>query len=88
MELARILTIIGASAFGFVIFVLAIITVYKGLYKRVGPNEVLVISGGRGETITDDMGERRRIGVLSNGPFWVVDATQSGEPRLKRWLSG
>lgn len=50
------------AAVGIVGLGLFIIVIYSKLYRKVGPNEVLVISGGRGETITDEDGERRRLG--------------------------
>ncbi len=80
-ELPKYLTMIAGVSIGVVAFFLAIVTVYKGLYKRVGPNEVLVISGGKGETITDDMGERRRIGfrIVKGGGSLVNPLTERVE---------
>jgi len=56
------LMVLGYSALGLVGLLLFIVLVYSKLYRKVGPNEVLVISGGRGETVTDDSGDRRRLG--------------------------
>jgi flotillin len=64
-----ILGIVVAAA---LVFITATITVYKSLYKKVGPNEVLIISGGHGQVITDDKGERTRLGfriVKGGGSF-------------------
>ncbi len=54
------LLLVGAGAFVFLVVVYIII--YSSLYRRVGPNEVLIISGGSGEVVQDDRGERKRLG--------------------------
>ncbi|MGC8669322.1 MAG: flotillin family protein [Chthonomonadales bacterium] len=54
--------VIGWVALGIVAFILALIGIYRSLYRKVGPNEVLVISGGKGEWVVDENGERRRLG--------------------------
>ncbi len=54
--------LIGTGALLVVLLLLTLVTIYSKLYRKVGPNEVLVISGGKGETITDDNGERHRLG--------------------------
>src|SRR5262249_51827761 len=64
-----------------IIFAFALVTLYKSLYKRVGPNEVLVISGGKGEFITDDRGDRHRIGfrIVKGGGSLVNPLTERVE---------
>src|SRR5205085_8311566 len=48
--------------FGAIVFVVALIGIYKGMYRKVGPNEVLVISGRKGDYVEDGHGERHRLG--------------------------
>lgn len=81
MGLTELLTILGSSALGLVVFIFVLISTYKSLYKKVGPNEVLVISGGKGETITDDRGERHRIGfrIVKGGGSLVNPLTERVE---------
>ena len=57
-----LISMIGIGAFALVVFLLAVVGVYKSLYRKVGPNEVLVISGRKGDSIEDDSGERHRLG--------------------------
>lgn len=57
-----LLTLIGSIGGAIVFLALAVIFIYSKLYRKVGPNEVLVISGGRGETIVEEDGTRRRLG--------------------------
>ncbi len=47
---------------GAALFVLVLFILYSKLYRKVGPNEVLVISGRKGETVVEETGERRRLG--------------------------
>src|SRR2546425_9513250 len=56
------LTIMLSSSVVVVVFVLSTFSVYKALYRKVGPNEVLVISGRKGDWIEDDVHERHRLG--------------------------
>jgi flotillin len=81
MDLPSWLVYIGAGAVGVVVFVLTVIRIYQALYRKVGPNEVLVISGGRGEYITDSSGERHRIGfrVVKGGGTLVNPLTERVE---------
>lgn len=58
--IAKIAGIAVAALFAYVFFF--ILPVYRALYRKVGPNEVLVISGGKGEIVTDATGDRRRLG--------------------------
>jgi flotillin len=62
-------------------FLLFIATVYRALYRRVGPNEVLVISGGKGEMVTDDHGERHRLGfrIIKGGGGLINPFTERVE---------
>lgn len=81
MDLPGWLIYIGAGAVGFVVFILTVIRIYQALYRKVGPNEVLVISGGKGEYITDSGGERHRIGfrVVKGGGTLVNPLTERVE---------
>ncbi|MCC6727721.1 MAG: flotillin family protein [Chthonomonadales bacterium] len=62
-------------------FLVLSVSVYRSLYRRVGPNEVLVISGGRGEWVSDDAGDRRRIGfrIVKGGGSLVNPLTERVE---------
>jgi flotillin len=51
LTIATVIAVIGL--FGFLV---------AKQYKKVGPNEVLVISGGRKKTVTDPDGTRRKVG--------------------------
>ena len=68
MALTNLLILIGA-----VVVVLAIIII--GLakqYKKVGPNEVLIISGGRKHSVVEPDGTKRQIGYrmhIGGGTF-------------------
>ncbi len=81
MPEAGLLYSIMMGAAGFVAFIFVVITVYRALYRKVGPNEVLVISGGKGETISDDAGERRRLGfrIVKGGGSLVNPLTERVE---------
>lgn len=58
-ELLILLAWVAGAVVGLGLFVLLI---YSKLYRKVGPNEVMVISGGRGETVIEPDGTRRRLG--------------------------
>jgi len=58
MDLITLLILIGIAA---VIIIFALVLLSKQ-YRKVGPNEVLIISGGRKRTIVDPDGTKRRIG--------------------------
>src|SRR5262245_17251547 len=45
-----------------IVFMLTLVTIYRKLYMPVGPNEVLIISGGPGQYFLDKSGERRHLG--------------------------
>jgi len=59
--------------FGIIVVLLALLSfVISKQYRKVGPNEVLIISGGRKRTITEPDGTKRRIGYryrLGGGTF-------------------
>lgn len=76
-----ILAWIGAVAGLLVLFMFFLVWMYRALYRKVGPNEVLVISGGRGENILDDSGERHRIGfrIVKGGGSLVNPFTERVE---------
>ncbi len=57
-----VLSYVLYSALAVVAFLLLVFLLYSKLYRKVGPNEVLVISGRKGETIVEETGERRRLG--------------------------
>lgn len=58
MGLAALSVLIGAI----VVVVVLILVLLAKQYKKVGPNEVLIISGGPKRTITDPDGAKRKIG--------------------------
>ena len=41
--------LIGTGALIVVLLLVTLVTIYSKLYRKVGPNEVLVISGGKGD---------------------------------------
>src|SRR5205085_4550658 len=53
---------LGGIAVAVVAFFVMLFSVYKGLYRKVGPNEVLVISGRKGDWVEDGTGDRHRLG--------------------------
>src|SRR5437016_4116133 len=58
-----------------------VFAIYKSLYRKVGPNEVLVIAGGKGEYITDDHGDKHRLGfrIVKGGGSLVNFLTERVE---------
>ncbi len=50
------------SVFVIVVLIAFILILLSRQYRNVGPNEVLIISGGRKRTVTDPDGVRRKIG--------------------------
>jgi flotillin len=58
MDLVSSLIVIGVI----VLAVVLILILLSKQYRKVGPNEVLIISGGRKRTITDPDGSKRKIG--------------------------
>ncbi|UCE67176.1 MAG: flotillin [Candidatus Zixiibacteriota bacterium] len=58
MDLTTLLILIGIIAV-IIIFVLVLLSKQ---YRKVGPNEVLIISGGRKRTVVDPDGTKRKIG--------------------------
>lgn len=76
-----LLYLILGLAGGFITFLILVVLVYQRLYRKVGPNEVLVISGGKGEFITEPDGERRRLGfrVVKGGGSLVNPFTERVE---------
>jgi flotillin len=53
---------IGLGVIVYLAFLVGLIGVYRALYHKVGPYEVLVISGRKGDVITDENGDRRQLG--------------------------
>ncbi len=74
----HVLTYVLSAVIGVFVVLLSAVTIYRQLYKKVGPNEVLVISGGRGATVTDANGERHRLGfrVVKGGGSMVNPLTE------------
>src|SRR5690348_17003992 len=74
----HVLTYILSAVVALLVVGLGGITMYRQLYKKVGPNEVLVISGGKGASITDANGERHRVGfrVVKGGGSMVNPLTE------------
>lgn len=62
MPTSELLWILGYGATAVVGLGLIVLLIYSKLYRKVGPNEVMVISGGRGETVIEPDGTRRRLG--------------------------
>lgn len=58
MELTTLLILIGVVA----VIIILILVLLSKQYRKVGPNEVLIISGGRKRTVIDPDGTRRKIG--------------------------
>ncbi len=58
METSTIGIVIGAV----IVVVAAILIMFAKQYRKVGPNEVLIISGGRKRTVKDPDGTERKIG--------------------------
>lgn len=82
MDLMTIVRIAGYVVGVFLLFVFVfVLPAYRSLYRKVGPNEVLVISGGSGETVTDASGERRRLGfrIVKGGGSLVNPLTERVE---------
>src|SRR2546423_8314255 len=73
--------VIGVCAVGAVTFVVGVPGLYKSLYRKVGPNEVLVISGRKGDFIDDDHGVRHRLGfrVVKGGGSLINPFTERVE---------
>jgi len=68
MSLTTLLILIGA-----IVVVLALIVfAFAKQYRKVGPNEVLIISGGRRRTITEPDGTKKKVGYrmhIGGGTF-------------------
>ncbi len=76
MPLDPIVLIVAIFGVGFVL--IAIAAVYASRYKKVGPNEVLVISG-RGHTVTDsDTGKksRRSFRIVRGGGAFILPVVE------------
>jgi flotillin len=58
MSLATLLVLIGAG----VVLIALIVLLLAVQYRKVGPNEVLIISGGRKRTVTALDGTKRKVG--------------------------
>jgi len=58
MSLTSLLILIGAI----VVVVALILILFAKQYRKVGPNEVLIISGGRKRTVTDPDGTKHKVG--------------------------
>ena len=81
MGTGQLWTIVGFTALGLIVYVYVLVSTYKALYRKVGPNEALVISGGKGELITTDRGERLRLGfrVVKGGGTLVNPLTEKAD---------
>jgi flotillin len=82
MDMMTILKVAGYVVGVFLLFVFVfVLPAYRSLYRKVGPNEVLVISGGSGETVVDENGERRRLGfrIVKGGGSLVNPLTERVE---------
>ncbi len=68
MDLTTLLILIGIV----VVVVAAIVFAFAKQYKKVGPNMVLVVSGGKERTITEPDGTKRKVGYriqIGGGTF-------------------
>lgn len=76
-----VLGIILASVLGIMVFFFTLVMLYRSLYRKVGPNEVLIISGGKGEMVEDSRGEKHRIGyrIVKGGGSLVNPLTERVE---------
>jgi flotillin len=65
-------TLAVVAIFGLFFVILVLALVYSGRYKKVGPNEVLIISG-RGKTTLDDVGKpyRRTFRIVRGGGTFI-----------------
>jgi flotillin len=81
VDIIHVLEMVGATLLGLFVVLFFLASVYRSLYKKVGPNEVLIISGGKGETITDGKGERHRIGfrIVKGGGSLINPFTERME---------
>lgn len=85
MDTELIMTIVkvaGIAIAALVVFLFVVVLpAYSKLYRKVGPNEVLVISGGKGELVVDETGERRRLGfrIVKGGGSLVNPLTERVE---------
>jgi flotillin len=81
LDPTHLFMILGGVLIGLLVFITTIVTVYRSLYKKVGPNEVLIISGGKGQYITDDSGDRHRLGfrIVKGGGSIVNPLTERME---------
>ena len=70
MALINWIILIGAAIVVLILFFIAL----SKQYRKVGPNEVLIISGGRKRTITEPDGTKRKIGYrmhIGGGTFVI-----------------
>ncbi|MEP6754784.1 MAG: SPFH domain-containing protein, partial [Chthonomonadales bacterium] len=77
----QVLTVIGVVALAIVILLVAGIKLYQSLYRKVGPNEVLIISGGKNGNVVDASGTSHRIGfrIVKGGGSLVNPLTERVE---------
>jgi flotillin len=76
---ASIISILGLSGGLWFLIVIVVVGVFAALalslqYKKVGPNEVLIISGGKRQTVTEPDGTVRTIGYrahIGGGTFLI-----------------
>lgn len=77
-----VVKIAGIAVAALMIFIFVVILpLYRSLYRKVGPNEVLIIAGGKGEVITDERGDRHRLGfrMVKGGGTLVNPLTERVE---------
>jgi flotillin len=77
MSLTSLLILIGAI----VVAVALVIFAFAKQYRKVGPNEVLIISGGRRRTITEPDGTKRKVGYRMHvgGGTFVLPFIESAQ---------
>ncbi len=76
MALSSIIIIVAV-----VVVIALIVLALKKQYRKVGPNEVLIVSGGAKRTVTDPDGTKRKIGYRTQvgGGTFVMPFTETAE---------
>ncbi len=75
------ISVLGLLAAGVVIVFFVMMIVFASRYTKVGPNEVLVISGRRGERVMESPGKERRLGfrIVKGGGAIVWPVLEKAE---------
>jgi flotillin len=78
MGISPALVTIVFGVLAVLVYLFSVTALYRSLYHKVGPNEILVISGGRGSVVIDPDGRSRRIGfrIVKGGGTLVNPLTE------------